>query len=447
MRSKYILLAFIGIVVMSLSGTTRAFAKKDKNTFVTTRDGQFVRNGKPYRYVGTNFWYGGILGSEGQSGNRKRLKRELDLMKRCGITNVRVLVGAEGVDTLPDHIVPILQPQPGVYNDTLLVGLDYLISELEKRDMTAVLFMNNAWQWSGGFGSYLEWAGEGPVPDAADWNAYQDYHKRFMLNEKAIALSDNHIRRIVSRTNTITGKPYAESKAIMAWELCNEPRPFSRDKRSLEALAQWVEHQAKLIKSLDKNHLVTTGSEGKYGCESDMELFRRIHAYPEIDYVCIHIWPHNWTWLGPNIGKTADARAKNGADAPTRMIDNAKRETERYIDENYAAISTLHKPMVLEEFGYPRDNYAVAIGTPTTARDKYYTFVLDKLTNGNKLAGCNFWAWGGYAKPAHASWQRWDDYVGDPAFEEQGLNAVFVSDKTLEVIRQKVKGLNRVKGF
>lgn len=38
--------------------------------FVKVENGHFVRGGKPYYYVGTNFWYGAILGSEGQGGDR-----------------------------------------------------------------------------------------------------------------------------------------------------------------------------------------------------------------------------------------------------------------------------------------------------------------------------------------------------------------------------------------
>ena len=41
-----------------------------QNDFVKVKDGHFVRAGKPYYYVGTNFWYGAILGSEGQGGDR-----------------------------------------------------------------------------------------------------------------------------------------------------------------------------------------------------------------------------------------------------------------------------------------------------------------------------------------------------------------------------------------
>ena len=33
--------------------------------FIRIENGQFIRNGEPYYYVGANFWYGAILASEG----------------------------------------------------------------------------------------------------------------------------------------------------------------------------------------------------------------------------------------------------------------------------------------------------------------------------------------------------------------------------------------------
>ena len=57
--------------------------------FVTVQDGQFLRNGKPYTYVGTNFWYGPILASDGEGGDFERLTRELDTLKALGIHNLR----------------------------------------------------------------------------------------------------------------------------------------------------------------------------------------------------------------------------------------------------------------------------------------------------------------------------------------------------------------------
>ena len=145
-----------------------------KRSFIKVNDkGQFIRDGKPYYYVGTNFWYGAILGSEGEGGNRERLHKELDFLKNIGINNLRVLVGSDGENGVKTRVEPSLQVAPGVYNDTILAGLDYFMNELRKRDMTAVLYLNNSWEWSGGYSMYLQWSGHGKavVPAVDGWPA------------------------------------------------------------------------------------------------------------------------------------------------------------------------------------------------------------------------------------------------------------------------------------
>ena len=126
--------------------------------FFSVQDGQFVRDGKPYIYIGTNFWYGPILASDGEGGDFERLTQELDTLQALGLRNLRVLVGADGNNGIFSRVEPTLQQAPGVYNDTILVGLDRFLVELGKRDMQAVLYLNNSWEWSGGYGQYLEWA-------------------------------------------------------------------------------------------------------------------------------------------------------------------------------------------------------------------------------------------------------------------------------------------------
>ena len=37
-------------------------------SFVTVKDGKLYRDGKPYTFIGTNYWYGAILGSKGKGG-------------------------------------------------------------------------------------------------------------------------------------------------------------------------------------------------------------------------------------------------------------------------------------------------------------------------------------------------------------------------------------------
>ena len=135
-----------------------AFSCSQKPSFVTVQDGKFVRAGKPYTYIGTNFWYGPILASDGEGGNFERLTMELDTLKALGLTNLRVLVGAQGANGVFSRVEPTLEQEPGVYNEALLVGLDRFLVELGKRDMQAVLYLNNSWEWSGGYGQYMEWA-------------------------------------------------------------------------------------------------------------------------------------------------------------------------------------------------------------------------------------------------------------------------------------------------
>ena len=116
----------------------------ESSPFVRVENGHFIRNSRPYSYIGTNFWYGPILASKGEGGNYDRLVRELDTLKALGIDNLRVLVGGDGPDGVFSHIEPTLQKEPGVYNDTILTGLDRFLEELGKRDMQAVLYLNNS---------------------------------------------------------------------------------------------------------------------------------------------------------------------------------------------------------------------------------------------------------------------------------------------------------------
>ncbi|MDE6490455.1 MAG: cellulase family glycosylhydrolase, partial [Muribaculaceae bacterium] len=216
---------------------------------------------------------------------------------------------------------------------------------------------------------------------------------------------------------------YADDPAIMAWEIGNEPRAFGGEENKT-AFARWMAEASARIKSHDPNHLVTTGSEGMCGCEGDYALFETIHADPNVDYMTIHVWPKNWGWLG---------------DCPNEeRLDAAIRNTMGYVAD-HAVIARRHgKPMVMEEFGFPRDSMKFTPGSATTLRDRYYDAVFGLIDN-STLAGCNIWAWGGFARPdaERVFWAPGDDYTGDPAQEEQGLNSVFACDSsTLEVIRR-----------
>ena len=261
-----------------------------KSNFVQVKDGHFVRDGKPYYYVGTNFWYGAILGSEGQGGNRERLCKELDKMKEMGIDNLRILVGSDGKRGVKTKVEPTLQEAPGVYNDTILAGLDYLLMEMGKRKMLAVLYLNNSWEWSGGYGYYLEQAGLGqaPRPNEDGYPAFMNFVAQYASCEKAHQLFYDYVRFILTRTNRYTKKKYKDDPAIMSWQIGNEPRAFSKEQ--LPAFEKWLGEASKLIRSLDKNHLISIGSEGKWGCEGELNCWERICADKNVDMLGVDVY-------------------------------------------------------------------------------------------------------------------------------------------------------------
>lgn len=423
-------------MLMSIVMAMAACGLSAQTGFVKVKDGHFVRHGQPYYYVGTNFWYGAILGSEGQGGDRKRLCRELDKMKSLGIDNLRILVGSDGKRGVKTKVEPTLQEAPGVYNDTILAGLDYLLMQMEKRNMVAVLYLNNSWEWSGGYGYYLEQAGMGkaPRPNEDGYPAFMNFVAKYASCEKAHQLFYDYVRFIIGRTNRYTHRRYVDDPAVMSWQIGNEPRAFSKE--ALPAFEHWLAEASSLIRSLDSNHLISIGSEGSWGCENDIACYERICADKNVDYCNIHLWPYNWSW----------ARQ----DHLVEDLGVSCKNTKEYIDQHLDVCARIKKPLVMEEFGYPRDGFSFTPGSSTVGRDGYYQYVFglvaDNAEKGGYFAGCNFWGWGGFAQPMHEQWQVGDDYTGDPAQEAQGLNSVFVKDaSTLKVIRSQVKRMQRIK--
>ena len=191
------------------------------NGFYTVSDGQFVKDETPCYYIGTNFWYGPLLAADGPSSDIGRLCAELDSLKALGMTNLRVLAGGDGPAGVPTRIEPTLQTGAGEYDEAVFKGLDRFLAELGKRNMTAVLYLNNAWEWSGGYGQYLEWAGHGKavIPAVDGWPAYMESAGKFITDDRAKDLFADHVRTVVSRINSVTGTAYRDDPAIFAWQI------------------------------------------------------------------------------------------------------------------------------------------------------------------------------------------------------------------------------------
>ena len=402
-------------------------------SFVRVDGNGFRLNDRPYRFAGANMWYGAYLGAPADYGNRDRLRRELDALKATGVTNLRLLASSE-LSPLRNSITPAFRTADANYNETLLKGLDVLLAEMGQRDLRGVLYLTNFWEWSGGMMTYLYWVNGGRYIDMNDpahpWPAFADFNAEFYRNSRAIGMYHDYVRAVVTRTNTVTGRRYIDDPAIMAWQLANEPRPAGSEAAAVPnfpAYYGWIDRTARLIKSLDPNHLVSTGHEGLKGCVEQEQCVVDAHKPASVDYLTAHIWPLNWGWVDDK--NLPGTHAKGAA------------EVQNYLDAHIRIAGRLGKPLVIEEFGYPRDGGSYDPAAGTAFRDRFYgqiyAAVLASAQAGGPLAGSNFWAWNGEGRAQHADWrfQRGDlSYLGDPPHEPQGWYGVFDSDASTRAI-------------
>jgi mannan endo-1,4-beta-mannosidase len=406
-----------------------ATAPRATPSFVKVEGRHFVLDGKPLYVRGTNLWYGAHLGRPSNPVGRRRLVRELDRLAKLGVNNLRVLGAAEQCD-FPKTLRPAIQLAPGLLNEDMLRGLDFLIREADRRTMKLVVFLNNNWDWSGGIPQYLAWAtgkpavGLGGLP----WKEWNRLHSTFFANEKAMAMFRDYIALILNRKNTLTGRRYRDEPAIMAWQLANEPRPGARqeDQEAVYAsFLKWVDATSAYIHSLDRNHLVSTGSEGNMGGLDSDDRFQSVHASKGIDYVTFHLWPRNWSWFN--------------ADQWAETIEATVRNAQDYAARHIARSDALDKPVVLEEFGLDRDG-GLTVDVPTSSRDRLYAAVLSQIeesaAHGGSAAGSNFWLWGGEGRPPQLADAPDGIGAGDMLQEEAGRNTVFDCDtSTLKILR------------
>ncbi|RSL98933.1 Mannan endo-1,4-beta-mannosidase C [Fusarium oligoseptatum] len=174
--------------------------------------------------------------------------------------------------------------------DIDLGGLDVVIEAAEATGIKLILALTNNWADYGGMDVYTVNLG----------GKYHDDFYRLPAIKKAYK---NFVSAVVNR--------YKDSPAVFAWELANEPRCGADGSRNLprgpdcgpELLTSWMDEMSTYIKSLDSDHLVTTGSEGGFNRESsdwayngaDGADFDAELKLPNIDFNTFHSYPQAWS--------------------------------------------------------------------------------------------------------------------------------------------------------
>ncbi len=302
--------------------------------FVRQRGGRFFVGQKPFRFVGAN------VALMYRDEDRSSMPETLRQAAQAGIKVVRVWAFGEGgpndvrpmkdFDDWPRH--HSFRPAPGQWNEDAFVHLDKVIAEAAKNDIYVQLCLTNWWRDTGGVTQYLRWVG---INDAAD-----DSYPFGINNEKAILFYSNpetrrlfreHLEKLATRRNTITGVLYRDDPTIFGWELMNEAQVITG--RWAERRA-WFAEMSAYLKSLDPNHMITPGAWG-YRSSSERREWLADHAIPTIDYCDVHSYPRD--------------DHDSFVDSPTAL--------KEFIENRAAAAFAIKKPLVFGEFGMGVEGY------------------------------------------------------------------------------------------
>lgn len=426
---------FLLTLIFSLLSGLTAFAQTTSQGFVRTDGTHFTENGKPFRFMGANLWYAVHMAADLTEGNRQRLCAEFDRLQGLGINMLRILAVSES--PAPDDtraVRPALVQPGGSLNDTLLTALDFVLSELGKRNMRAVLSLTNTYGWSGGLAHYLRETGDTIPPQQAEElpEAYAARVAGFYTNAEAVKLYQNTVLAIVRRTNSITGRTYKNDPTIMAWELCNEPQAPGGAKNA--HFMGWAMSTARLIRQAAPNHLVSLGTAGIKHCADNARFYEMLYTTGAFSFASFQFQPLRWDWAH---------KSRTLEDLPNTYL-----KATDYYEQHQRIAQNAALPLVLTGFAYPRDRHFFTPDSPAFYRNYFYEFVMSKFTasvaSDDVLAGGFVSAWSGDNRADDFVWQP-GVLTGDTPCDPQGLYSVFSTDAPcLKTLEETIKVLKHI---
>jgi hypothetical protein len=232
------------------------------SSFVTLQDGRFAIDGVPYTARGVNYypaqypWRRFLTES-----NPEAIQKELLLLRTAGFNTLRIFLWNEAL-----FVCPQSSAAPNIDG---FQRLDAVIQEAAAQGFHLIVTLND-------------------LPDDAIYSnpPYLQEQTRFIVNR------------------------YQGEPAILAWDLRNEGDidygANGNKKIDKEPVIEWLQQTAKLVRSVDKNHLITAGW-----------LNDSLATAPYVDFLSFHHW------------------------------EDAGRLRNRIAD-----LRSADKPILLEEFGY-----------------------------------------------------------------------------------------------
>lgn len=219
---------------------------------------------------------------------------------------------------------------PGRFNETAFKTIDYALAMANKYGVRMMLCLSaESGDYLGGMGTYAAYRGKARARFWTDPQLREDYKTT--------------VRFVLNRVNTVTGVPYREDKAILAWQFGNEMH---------SAQTNWLSEMAAYMKQLDPNHLV---AETRHSPAFAPQLID-----PNIDLLTRHYY-------------------SNYKGSGTNWPEAVKREVEQISGQ---------RPFFVGEFGPYVDGHSF---TKENVPDKLKTF-LDACIKTEGVSGAMLWS-------------------------------------------------------
>ncbi len=225
--------------------------------FVLREGGQLMLDGQPFRFASLNMPDLSMIDDPGWELPDPWEQRDaLCSIHQLGgqVTRSYVISVGDSWNDTARHVTA-----PGAFSEEAFAAMDHLLDQANQQGVRLIIPLVDQWAWWGGIAEYAAFRGLEPPAFWTDPQLLDD----FLLT----------VEHTVGRVNTVTGVPYAEDPAILAWETGNE----------LDAPQAWTATVAARIRELDPNHLIL---DGHYGVdEASLDN-------PDIDIVGNHFyWP------------------------------------------------------------------------------------------------------------------------------------------------------------
>ena len=311
----------------------------DPGPFVTANNTHFDLGGKPFFFQGTNFYRLGLIDQQTDS-------EVYDIMHAYAAKQIKVvrIWGFSCGDGYEHPIVKSVTKGNAVYDEVALKRLDLTLDAARDAKVKIILTLIN---YEEQYCSMGWWSKQVVGVDDA---------QLFYREPSVVESFKGHVKHLLTRVNSIYQVRYGESRSylndptIMAIELANEPHTIDRYEISHgmkpgSLVHDWLTVMSNYVRSLDPNHLISSGEEGYKASPSSPDEASRYSwlsnglkgvdfmwnlSIPNVNFATVHPYPDHWSIGAADLAWFDLNFVKNRADLAHQA----------------------NKPILLEETGY-----------------------------------------------------------------------------------------------